>query len=197
MNCIKQAGEFGLVASGVKMAGLLPQINDVDALGLQTAQGLSLAETFYWDLNDRTRAFATRVAPATSGIMPNALQAACYSAALHYMKAAAAMGASNARKSGGASVARLKAMPVDDDVTGSCKIRQDSRVMNDAYLFEVKSPKNLWRQQIGSSAAKKPKLFDIEIDMGWYGRLNSVARATWSKWNTRFSLCLYSYLQGI
>ncbi|WP_254070578.1 ABC transporter substrate-binding protein [Acidisphaera sp. L21] len=146
VNCIKQAAEFGLVANGIKMAGLLLQINDIGALGLQAAQGLSLAETFYWDLNERTRAFSSRVSPATSGVMPNASQAACYSAVVHYMKAAAAMGPGEAKKSGAAMVAKMKAMPVDDDATGTCTIRQDGRVMNDAYLFEVKSP----------AASKKP-----------------------------------------
>lgn len=140
VNCIKQASEFGLVQGGMKMAGLLLQINDIDALGLAAAQGLLLAETFYWDLNDRTRAFAGRVAKATGGVMPNASQAANYAAVLHYLKAVAGVGAAAAKQSGSAMVAKMKSMPVDDDTSGKTSIRIDGKVLHDACLFEVKAP---------------------------------------------------------
>jgi len=140
VNCIKQAAEFGLVQSGIKMAALLLQLNDVHALGLQTAQGLLLSETFYWDMNDRTRAFADRVKVATAGVMPNASQAANYSAVLHYLKAAKVLGIAETKRSGAAAVAKMKQIPIDDDVTGNASIRQDGRVSENAYLFEVKAP---------------------------------------------------------
>lgn len=97
VNGIKQAAEFGLVQGGIRMAGLLMQVTDVHALGLQAARGLPLSETFRWDMNDRTRAFAGRVAGATRGVMPNASQAANYAAVLHYLKAAKAIGPTEAR----------------------------------------------------------------------------------------------------
>ncbi len=139
VNCIKQAAEFGISQHNTKMAALLLMINDVHALGLNTAHGLLLANVFYWDLNDRTRAFAKRVQTSV-GAMPTMSQAACYGAALHYMKAAAEMGVADIKKSGRAAVARMKAMPVDDEPFGRCRIRDDGRVLHTAYLFEVKKP---------------------------------------------------------
>jgi branched-chain amino acid transport system substrate-binding protein len=140
VNCIKQAAEFGITRRGQKLAGLLLQINDIHALGAETAQGLTLAESFYWDLNDRTRGFARRIGPAMDGAMPNMSQAACYASVLHYLKAAAEMGAAEAKRSGAATVARMKAMPAEDDVFGRSTVREDGRVLHTAYLFEVKSP---------------------------------------------------------
>ncbi len=110
-------------------------------LGLQTAQGLNLAEVFYWDTNDRTRAFAARVQPQLENqFKPNMGQAGCYGAALHYLKTAAAMGAAEAKKSGAAAVARMKASETDDDAFGRCHIREDGRVLHTTYLFQVKKP---------------------------------------------------------
>jgi branched-chain amino acid transport system substrate-binding protein len=140
VNCIKQAAEFGLVQGGMKMAGLLLQLNDIHALGLEVAHGLVLAETFYWDMNERTRAFTSRVVKATGGVIPNASQAACYASVLHYLKTAATMGAATAKQSGAATVARMKQMPIDDDVIGKASIRVDGRVEQMGYLFEVKAP---------------------------------------------------------
>ncbi|MDB5376914.1 MAG: Amino acid/amide transporter substrate-binding protein family [Rubritepida sp.] len=140
VNCIKQAAEFGVTRRGARLATLLMQINDVQAIGLEAAQGLVVCESFYWDLNDRTRSFAARIARASRGVMPNMSQAGCYAAALHYMRAAAALGAAQAKASGAATVARMKAMPTEDDVFGTCRIREDGRVLHAAYLFEVKSP---------------------------------------------------------
>ena len=115
-------------------------VTDVHALGLDTAQGLSLTETFYWDLNDRTRAFTSRVRPRTPNNIPNMDHAGCYAGALHYMKAAAALGAAEAKRSGSATAARMKAMPTEDDCFGPGSIRADGRVLHPAYLFEAKRP---------------------------------------------------------
>jgi len=140
VNTIKQAAEFGLTRSGVKLAGLLVFINDVHALGLEAAQGLVLTESFYWDLNDRTRAFTKRVLPKTGGAHPAMSHAGCYAGALHYLKAVADMGAVEAKKSGAATVNRMKAMPTDDDAFGAGMIRADGRKIHPVHLFEVKKP---------------------------------------------------------
>jgi branched-chain amino acid transport system substrate-binding protein len=141
INSIKQAAEFGLTRRGVKLAGLLVFITDVHSLGLQTAQGLVLTETFYWDLNDRTRAFTQRVRGSMPGNQPPTMvQAGCYSAALHYLKAAKDMGVAAAKASGTDAVARMKAMPAEDDAFGAGSVRADGRKLHPAYLFEVKQP---------------------------------------------------------
>ena len=140
VNTIKQAAEFGITRGGTKLAGLLVFLNDVHALGLQTAQGLVLTESFYWDLNDRTRAFTKRVLPKTGGNYPAMSHAGCYGGAMHYLKAVAAIGATEAKKSGAAVVARMKAMPTDDDAFGQGSIREDGRKLHPTYLFEVKKP---------------------------------------------------------
>jgi branched-chain amino acid transport system substrate-binding protein len=140
VNCIKQAAEFGLARRGIKLASLLMFLPDVHALGLATAQGLICTETFYWDLNDRTRAFSARVRP---NIGNNALcmnHAGGYAAVLHYLKAVADMGVPAAKANGAETVARMKAMPCDDDCFGPGTIRADGRKLHPAYLFEVKKP---------------------------------------------------------
>ena len=139
VNAIKQAAEFGLNKS-MKIAALLMFINDVHALDLETAQGLNLTESFYWDLNDRTRAFTKRVLPKTPNNYPNMDHAGCYSATLHYLKTVADMGTAEAKKDGVATVNRMKAMPVEDDCFGKSKIREDGRNLVASYLFEVKKP---------------------------------------------------------
>jgi branched-chain amino acid transport system substrate-binding protein len=140
VNTVKQAAEFGITRRGTKIAVLLMFLNDVHALGLQAAQGLVLTETFYWDLNDRTRAFTNRVKPHLAGAMPAMSHAGCYSAVLHYLKTAADMGAAQAKQDGAATVTRMKAMPTDDDCFGPGRIREDGRKLHPAYLFEVKAP---------------------------------------------------------
>ncbi|MCK8784959.1 ABC transporter substrate-binding protein [Roseomonas sp. NAR14] len=140
INCVKQAREFGLNRRGVNVAGMIVFVNDIVSLGLETAQGLRLTEAFYWDLNDRTRAFTRRVLPATPDNYPNMCQAGAYSAALHYLKAAADLGPAAAKASGRAVVERMKAMPTDDDVFGPGSIRPDGRKIHPVYLFEVKRP---------------------------------------------------------
>ena len=140
VNAVKQAAEFGITRRGTKIAVLLMFINDVHALGLPAAQGLVLTETFYWDLNDRTRAFTNRVKPHMAGNMPAMSHAGCYSAALHYLKAATDLGVAAAKADGAATVARMKAMPTDDDCFGAGSVRADGRKIHPAYLFEVKTP---------------------------------------------------------
>jgi branched-chain amino acid transport system substrate-binding protein len=142
VNAVKQAGEFGLMRRGQKLAALLMFINNVHALGLQAAQRLTLGSSFYWDLNDRTRAFSRRVLSSgfDPALRPNMSQAGTYSATLHYLKAVAAIGQAEAKRSGAAVVARMKAIPVEDDVLGRATVREDGRVVSPAYLFEVKRP---------------------------------------------------------
>jgi len=140
VNCIKQANEFGLPQRGMKIAPLLIFISGVKAIGLQQAQGLLLTETFYWDLNDRTRAFTKRVVPKTPNNWPNQAHASAYAVTLHYLKTVADMGPAEAKKSGAATVARMKKMPSEDDAFGKGYIREDGRGVFPAYLFEVKKP---------------------------------------------------------
>jgi branched-chain amino acid transport system substrate-binding protein len=139
VNAVKQANEFG-VNKKMRVATLLMFITDVHALGLDIAKGLTLTESFYWDLNDRTRAFTRRVLPKTPNNYPNMNHAGNYSATLHYLKAVAAMGPAAAKADGRAVIARMKATEVDDDAFGKSRIREDGRNLVNAYLFEVKSP---------------------------------------------------------
>ncbi|WP_027284227.1 ABC transporter substrate-binding protein [Rubritepida flocculans] len=141
INSIKQIGEFGVTRRGIRVASLLLFITDVHALGLQTAQGLVCANTFYWDLNDRTRRVAQRVLQLSGADMPVAMShAGDYSATLHYLKTVADMGVAAAKASGRDVVARMKRMPTSDDAFGEGTIREDGRKMHPAYLCEVKSP---------------------------------------------------------
>jgi branched-chain amino acid transport system substrate-binding protein len=140
VTCIKQAAEFGLTRRGVRLAGLLFQIADVHAVGLQAGQGLVLTEAFYWDMNDATRAFSARVAPQLGGQKPSMIHAGGYSAVLHYLKACAALGADRAKASGREVVQRMKATPTEDPLFGRGEVRADGRKVHDMYLFQVKSP---------------------------------------------------------
>jgi branched-chain amino acid transport system substrate-binding protein len=141
VNSIKQAREFGLHRN-MRFAALLMGVIDVHALGLDSAQGLLLTESFYWDLNDRTRAFAGRVRPRNQNRPPAMVPAGCYGATLHYLKAVADMGVQAAKASGVEVVNRMKAMPTDDDAFGPGTIRADGRKLHPAYLFEVKAPQD-------------------------------------------------------
>jgi branched-chain amino acid transport system substrate-binding protein len=138
-SCIKQAAEFGLTKQ-MQMAALLLFISDVHSLGLPTAQGLRLTESFYWDLNDRTRAFTDRVRAKVPNNLPNMSHAGCYAGTLHYLKTAADMGVDKAKASGTDMVSRMKAMSPEDDCFGKYTIRADGRTLIPAYLFEVKTP---------------------------------------------------------
>jgi branched-chain amino acid transport system substrate-binding protein len=138
-NCVKQAAEFNLMQQGIKIAALVGFITEVKSMGLQTAQGLLISGTFYWDLNDRTRAFTKRFLPKTPHNYPSDLHASCYSAVTHYLKAVAALGPDKAR-AGVDTIARMKATPTDDDCFGQARIREDGRFVCPGDLFEVKSP---------------------------------------------------------
>ncbi len=140
VNAIKQAYEFGLPRSGMRIAAMLMFISDVHALGLEVAQGLTLSNAYYWDLNDRTRAFNDRVKSKTPSNWPGMLHAGCYAGSLHYLKVVADMGIAAAKADGSAAIARMKAMPTDDDCFGVGSIRKDGRKLHPGYLFEVKKP---------------------------------------------------------
>ncbi len=140
MNSIKQAHEFGLTKS-MTVAALLAFVNDIHSLGLETAQGLHLTETFYWDLNEGTRAFTKRVLPATPDNYPNMGHAGDYSATRHLIKAVNKMGIDVAKKATGTEIANvMKSIPIEDDAFGHGTIREDGRVLIPAYLFQVKTP---------------------------------------------------------
>ena len=139
-NCVKQAAEFGLTRRGIKLASLLLFVNDVHGLGLQTAQGLVCTESFYWDLNDKTRAWTERMLRRIPNNYPNMIHAGCYSGTLHFLKTVAAMGVPAAKASGLDLVNRMKAQPSEDDLYGRAVIRPDGRRLIPSYLFEVKTP---------------------------------------------------------
>jgi branched-chain amino acid transport system substrate-binding protein len=134
-NSIKQAAEFGIVAGGQKLAGLLLTLAEVHGLGLQAAQGLVLTEGFYWDRNDQSRAFSERFLKRT-GRMPNMIQAGTYSATLQYLKAVKAADS----KASDAVARKLKELPVDDMFAQGGKVLANGRMVHDLYLFEVKKP---------------------------------------------------------
>ena len=136
INSIKQASEFGIVKGGQNLAGLLVFLSDVHGLGLDKAQGLILTTTFYWDMNDQTRAFAKRFGAANGGKMPTMVQAGVYAGVLHYLKAVAALKSDDGAK----VVAKMKEMPTDDPLFGKGTIRADGRKIHPAYLVEVKKP---------------------------------------------------------
>jgi branched-chain amino acid transport system substrate-binding protein len=139
-NCIKQAHEFG-ISKTMTIAALLIQVRGVRALGLDTAAGMRWSESYYWDLNDRTRAWNERVRTKTpNGVWPNMTQAGDYAATLHYLKAVKDMGIAAAKADGRAVVDRMKAMPTDDDCFGPGLIRADGRALHPVYLLEAKKP---------------------------------------------------------
>ncbi|MDB5373704.1 MAG: Amino acid/amide transporter substrate-binding protein family [Belnapia sp.] len=139
INCIKQAREFG-VTRRARLVGTPMFITDIRSMGLEVAQGLTVCETFYWDLNDRSRAFLGRVLPKTPNNYPNQEHAGTYSGALHYLKSVADLGVERAKASGLDVVQRMKAMPTDDDCFGPGRVREDGRKIHPAHLFEVKTP---------------------------------------------------------
>src|SRR5271168_140384 len=136
-NAIKQASEFGIVAGGQKLAALLLFVNDVHSLGLKIAQGLNFTETFYWDMNDQTRAFSKKFADkANNHAMPSMNQAGNYAGIMHYLKTLEALGGNP--HDGAKVVARMKEIPTDDPLFGKGSLRADGRHIIPAYLFEVK-----------------------------------------------------------
>ena len=136
INSIKQAAEFGIVKGGQKLAGLLVFLPDVHGLGLNTAQGLQITESWYWDLNDASRAFAKRFAAQHGGKYPSSDHAGVYAGVLHYLKAVDAAKTDDGTK----VVAKMKELPTDDPLFGKGSIRADGRKIHPVYLFEVKKP---------------------------------------------------------
>ncbi len=136
INSIKQAAEFGIVKGGQKLAGLLVFITDIHALGLQVAQGLQFTESFYWDMNDSTRAWSKRFSAAFGGRQATMSQAGVYAGVLHYLKAIEA----GKTDDGDKVVAKMKELPTDDPLFGKGSIRADGRKLHDMYLFEAKAP---------------------------------------------------------
>jgi branched-chain amino acid transport system substrate-binding protein len=137
INAIKQASEFGIQRGGQRLGGLLIYINDVEALGLNAAQGLVLTTSFYWDLNDETRAWTKRFLDRTGGQRPpNMLQAGLYSGVLHYLQAVKAAGTDEAK----AVSKKMRELPVNDFYNKNVELREDGRVLHDMYLVQVKSP---------------------------------------------------------
>ena len=135
INSIKQAGEFGIVKGGQRLAGLLVFSTDVNSLTLPVAQGLVLTEAFYWDMNDETRAWTKRFRAKRDKI-PSMLTAGAYSSVNHYLKAVQAAGTDDAK----AVMAKMREIPVNDVMTKNGKLREDGRLVRDMYLFQVKSP---------------------------------------------------------
>jgi branched-chain amino acid transport system substrate-binding protein len=137
INAIKQGAEFGITAGGQQFAGLLVFVTDVNALGLKTAQGLVLTETWYWDMNDANRAWTKRWQAENAGKLPSMVVAGVYAETLHYLKAVAAL---KSAADGKAVVNQMKALPTDDPLFGKGYIRADGRKIHPAYLFQVKKP---------------------------------------------------------
>jgi branched-chain amino acid transport system substrate-binding protein len=138
INAIKAASEFGIVKGGQKLAGLLVFLTDIHSLGLQTAQGLLLSESFYWDRDAKTRAWSKKFAARNGGKMPTMVQAGVYASVLHYLKAVKAL---KSDADGKAVVDEMKKLPTDDPLFGKGTIRVDGRKIHPMYLYEVKSPK--------------------------------------------------------
>lgn len=134
INAVKQASEFG-ITKNQKLVGLLVFIADIHSLGLQSAQGLILSSSFYWDLNDATRAWSKRFIDKTQKV-PTMIHAGTYGAVMHYLRAVKAAGTVD----GLTVVANMKATPVNDFMTKDGHIREDGRLVRDMYLFKVKSP---------------------------------------------------------
>ena len=145
INSIKQSVEFALVPGGQRVVAMVLYLSDVHSLGLKVAQGLQFTESFYWDLNDGTRAWTKRFAPRNNDRYPTQLQAGVYGATLHYLRAVDALG--GASTDGKAIVDKMKELPTDDPLFGKGTIRADGRKLHNMYLFQVKKPeesKYLW-----------------------------------------------------
>jgi branched-chain amino acid transport system substrate-binding protein len=137
INSIKQSVEFGISKGGQRVVAMVLYLSDVHSLGLNIAQGLQFTESFYWDMNEGTRAFTKRFAPRNNGRHPTAMQAGVYGVTLHYLKAVDQLGASD---DGKAVVEEMKKLPTDDPLFGKGSIRADGRKLHNMYLFEVKKP---------------------------------------------------------
>lgn len=136
VNAIKQATEFGVTQQGQKLAGLLMFITDVKSVGLPNAKGLIITDSFYWDADERTRAWSRKFMARHNGRAPTSVQAGVYGATLHYLKAIKEAGTDDGPK----VVAKMKEMPVNDFFSDNYKIRADGRLVRDMYLLQVKTP---------------------------------------------------------
>ncbi|MBI6628543.1 ABC transporter substrate-binding protein [Pontibaca salina] len=135
INAIKQASEFGITQAGQKLAGLLIFINDIHALGAQTAQGLQMTSAFYWDTNDATRDWSARFEEQMDK-KPSMVHAGVYSAVMDFLAAVEATGTTD----GDQVAAWMKQNPYEDALMGKVQVRGDGRAVHDMYLFEVKTP---------------------------------------------------------
>jgi branched-chain amino acid transport system substrate-binding protein len=133
-NALKQAAEFG-ISRNIQIVAFLMFVNDVHAIGLPTAQGLTLMEAFYWDMDERTRAFSARFRERM-GRPPSTNQAGVYSSTLAYLRAVARAGTDDARQ----VVPEMKRVPIDDPLFGPTTIREDGRAVHAMHLFQVKAP---------------------------------------------------------
>jgi branched-chain amino acid transport system substrate-binding protein len=145
VNCVKQAQEFGLTRGNNPMllAAIIGSVTGVMAAGMQTMQGMFIAETFYWDQDERTRAFTRRLQQRQrlgDAVFPNYVHAGNYSGVLHYLKAVKELGVARAKASGREVVAMMKRMPTDDDAYGQGRVREDGRKIHPSHLYEVKRP---------------------------------------------------------
>jgi branched-chain amino acid transport system substrate-binding protein len=160
INAVKQAGEFGLTKTGVKLAALFMMLSDIQSIGLASAQGLQLTEAFYWDMNDNTRAWSKRWSERMNGRMPTQDQAGVYSATLAYLRAVR----DSQTIVGEQAVEAMRKAPIEDKLFGTVTIRPDGRAVHDMYLFQVKTPadsKGPWdlytlQQTIPGSAVFRP-----------------------------------------
>lgn len=134
-NSIRQAQEFGLTQGKQKVAAFLMQTSDIHAIGLKSAQGLMLTTAFYWDLDDKTRAFADKFFAKTKR-RPTMVQAGLYSAVTNYLKAIERTGTDDGPK----DIAEMKKMPIDDFFARNAFLREDGQLIHDMYLVQVKSP---------------------------------------------------------
>ncbi|MDB5512458.1 MAG: transporter permease [Enterovirga sp.] len=137
-NTVKQAAEFG-ISGKQQLAGLILNVTNMPALGLAATQGVYILTSYYWDLNDGSRSFATRyMARHPRHDAPNDMQAGTYSAVLHYLKALDKLGGK--AEDGRAVVSAMKAMPTEDPIFGPGSIREDGRKLHPMYLMTTKSP---------------------------------------------------------
>lgn len=136
MTALKQASEYGITTSGQRIAGMLLFLSDVHAVGLETAQGLTLTTGFYWDLDDQTRAWSKRFGERMNGKMPTMVHAGVYSSVMNYLKAAEAAGS----VSGKAAIDKMRTMDINDFFARNAHLRDDGRMVHDMYLVQVKTP---------------------------------------------------------
>jgi branched-chain amino acid transport system substrate-binding protein len=141
INCVKQGQEFGLAGRNIRVAAMIGFIAEVHTLGLVQAQGLTMTESTYWDLNERTRALTGRLrGKMANNHYPNSVQFQAYSCALHYLKAVESIGVARAKASGLEAVEAMKRLPTDDDAFGPGSVRADGRKLHPVHLFQAKTP---------------------------------------------------------